>query len=595
MEIDAVVVILAHVCRIESLVFKGIGGHYACCNRFLDLLVELLGAAYADFFLAVFGTPDRERRAPETAAAEVPVLDVLKPNAEASGAGGFRLPADLLVQGYHLVFDGGGADEPGIKRIIYYRAVGTPAVRIAVNMLLHAEQASVLLHHHAKVHVEHGSILGEGLLTVKLAEIIVYRILYVAAGELLVGRIHRRGDVCRIEVFQTHETPLSVHLRHGVSVDVDGHHAGDSGGRSHPLVVGAECRGDMHYAGTVLGRHIVAGDDAEGVSVGFEPGNQLLVAYADEFRALERTGKHLVGYLVVEPRAYKLLGEHVGGLLPGILVGGGHSHVFDARAHAERGVRRKSPGGGGPGQEVYGILAEELFGCSIADHLELHGRGRVGHIAVASRLVELMGAEAGAVRRAVGLDCVSLVKKALVVDLLEEEPQSLDITVVVGYVRIVQVHPVAHAFGHVGPLLGVLHHLLTASAVVFFDGYFRSDVGLGNAQFLLHSEFDGQSVCVPACATAHFPACLALVAADRVLDGTGHHMMYARLSVCRRRTFKEDELRLPFREFETLLEGLEFFPTLQHTVSRGNQIQSFIFFECHIFYLNLYCLNNLQI
>ena len=206
-----------------------------------------------------------------------------------------------------------------------------------------------------------------------------------------------------------------------------------------------------------------------------------------------------------------------------------------------------------------------------------------------------MGAEAGAVRRAVGLDCVSLVKKALVVDLLEEEPQSLDITVVVGYVRIVQVHPVAHAFGHVGPLLGVLHHLLTASAVVFFDGYFRSDVGLGNAQFLLHSEFDGQSVCVPACATAHFPACLALVAADRVLDGTGHHMMYARLSVCRRRTFKEDELRLPFREFETLLEGLEFFPTLQHTVSRGNQIQSFIFFECHIFYLNLYCLNNLQI
>ena len=286
-EIDAVVVILAHVCRIESLVFKGIGGHYACCNRFLDLLVELLGAAYADFFLAVFGTPDRERRAPETAAAEVPVLDVLEPNAEASGAGGFRLPADLLVQGYHLVFDGGGADEPGIKRIIYYRAVGTPAVRIAVNMLLHAEQASVLLHHHAKVHVEHGSILGEGLLTVKLAEIIVYRILYVAAGELLVGRIHRRGDVCRIEVFQTHETPLSVHLRHGVSVDVDGHHAGDSGGRSHPLVVGAECRGDMHYAGTVLGRHIVAGDDAEGVSVGFEPGNQLLVAYADEFRALE--------------------------------------------------------------------------------------------------------------------------------------------------------------------------------------------------------------------------------------------------------------------------------------------------------------------
>ena len=100
---------------------------------------------------------------------------------------------------------------------------------------------------------------------------------------------------------------------------------------------------------------------------------------------------------------------------------------------------------------------------------------------------------------------------------------------------------------------------------------------------------------IPPRAAADLVSRLALIPADGILDGAGHHMVYAGHSVSRRGTFKEDELRLSLRQLQTLLESLVFFPPFQHSIACGNQIQSLIFFESHNFYLNLSCLNNLQI
>ena len=60
-------------------------------------------------------------------------------------------------------------------------------------------------------------------------------------------------------------------------------------------------------------------------------------------------------------------------------------------------------------------------------------------------------------------------------------------------------------------------------------------------------------------------------------------MVDARHAVGGRRTFEEYELGFTLRELKALLESLVFFPALQHTVSRGNQVESLIFFECHNF------------
>ena len=51
-----------------------------------------------------------------------------------SRTGAFRFPVNRLVQLYHAVFASGRADEPAIQRIIQYRFVRTPAVRIIVHM-----------------------------------------------------------------------------------------------------------------------------------------------------------------------------------------------------------------------------------------------------------------------------------------------------------------------------------------------------------------------------------------------------------------------------------------------------------------------------
>ena len=131
--------------------------------------------------------------------------------------------------------------------------------------------------------------------------------------------------------------------------------------------------------------------------------------------------------------------------------------------------------------------------------------------------------------------------------------------------------------------------------VVFLYADLAANVGLGDAKFLLDAELHGESVGVPAGAAAPLPACLRLVAADGVLDGTGHHVVDAGHAVGRRRTFKENELGLTLGKFETLLECPKFFPTLQNPVAGGHQIKSLIFFECHIFSLILRLLNSLQI
>ena len=152
---------MGHVLRIEALVTQWVALHHPGSDGFVDLVVEFLDRAYADFLLAVFGAPDRERGAPEAAARQVPVLDVLQPLAEASGSRGFRLPSDSLVQGYHLVLDGSGLYEPCIQGIVEYRLVRAPAVRIAMDVLCNLEGASVSFELHAYVNVKGGGVRGD--------------------------------------------------------------------------------------------------------------------------------------------------------------------------------------------------------------------------------------------------------------------------------------------------------------------------------------------------------------------------------------------------------------------------------------------------
>ena len=198
-----------------------------------------------------------------------------------------------------------------------------------------------------------------------------------------------------------------------------------------------------------------------------------------------------------------------------------------------------------------------------------------------------MRTQSRSVGRGVRLDGVAFVEETLVVDFPEQVPEGLDVAVVIGDVRVVHVHPVTYALGHVDPLLGESHHLGAAGAVVVLHGNSPSDIVLVYAEFLLHTHLHRQPVGVPSGAAVHLVTCLCLVSAYCVLDGAGHHMVDARHSVGGRRSFEEYEFRGSFPDLERFLESMILLPSVEHLIADGNHIKALILFECHIFCLFL--------
>ena len=69
----------------------------------------------------------------------------------------------------------------------------------------------------------------------------------------------------------------------------------------------------------------------------------------------------------------------------------------------------------------------------------------------------------------VWLDGVTLVEQPLVVELLEEPPESLDVLVIVSDIRMIEIYEVTHLLGQLAPLSGELHHVLATLVVVILS------------------------------------------------------------------------------------------------------------------------------
>ena len=82
MQVYLVVVLLAHITRHKALILQQVALHKACLDALLNLIIQLFNAADADF-LTILRAPDRQRSTPEARTAQIPVVQVLKPVAEA--------------------------------------------------------------------------------------------------------------------------------------------------------------------------------------------------------------------------------------------------------------------------------------------------------------------------------------------------------------------------------------------------------------------------------------------------------------------------------------------------------------------------------
>ena len=150
---------------------------------------------------------------------------------------------------------------------------------------------------------------------------------------------------------------------------------------------------------------------------------------------------------------------------------------------------------------------------------------------------------------------------------------------------MVEVDPITHLVGEVGPLPGILHHLLTAGRVILIHTYFLSDILLCYTEVLLHSELDGESVGIPAGLALYVETFHRLVTADDILDCAGHHVMDSGHAVGRRRTLIEHERGASLTLLHRSLEQRIGIPLAEHLLVNLREVKLlavFLKFLTHI-------------
>ena len=134
---------------------------------------------------------------------------------------------------------------------------------------------------------------------------------------------------------------------------------------------------------------------------------------------------------------------------------------------------------------------------------------------------------------------------------------------------MLHIDPIPHEVRKVAPLLGVHHHIATAMRIILFDRNLLANIFFSDTQFFFNPQFYGQSMGVPTCFTIHLESLHGLVSAKNVLNGTRHHVVTARVSIGRGRTFKENIGWATFALADAAMEEISLIPFFQHFFING--------------------------
>ena len=593
MQVDLVVVLLTHVAWYKALVLQWIRSHYTSSYSLLNLVVEFFHAADAHFFVSVTIAPDRKWGAPVARTGEVPVVEVFEPLAEASCTCALRLPLDGLVQFKHAVFLRCRFDEPRVERVVEHGFVGTPAMRIVVDVLLNLERRSLLFHlqteHHIQVHILVGSFL------IVLASLIVFGVVGVldeVAAMLPITVVHTELDKLLVHVVLHKVFTCEVHHWTGVASLVDDEEGRDACILCHLRVISTKGWSDVYDTCTILCGHIVTRNHTECFvflhyhlvvlqSTRLHPRHQLLVVQAHEVSAFSSPQNlWLFLFAKLEICRQTRLCQDVDGFLIRVRILSLDGHIVNLGAYTESRVGWKCPRRGCPCEDISRCILIIQSARSFFEE-ELRCHRRVFHIAITTRLVQLMRGKTCTRCWRIRLNRVALIKQALVVELLQEIPQRLNVLVVVCDVWMFQIHPIAHLVGEFCPLVGVHHHVLATSIVIIIHANFLADVLLRDAQRLLHTQLHWKSVGVPTSLALHLETLHGLISEECVLYRASHYVVNARMSVGGRGTFKKDELRTAFAFLNALVEHIFLVPLFQNLPIHIREVQFSSFCKLH--------------
>ena len=470
--------------------------------------------------LGVIALPHRNRAAPVPVAGDRPVAGIADPLAELAILHVFGHPVDLVVELAHPVTDVGYAHEPARYRFVDERIAAAPAVRVAVQVAGHAQQARF-----------GPQQLCQGLVRVAPQQPLHRRNL---AGELptVVERDDQR----------------------------------DAGGRTHDLVVFTVGGCLVHDSGALTGRHIVGHEDLPGIlrapllGVGVEV-PEPVVADAGELGAEhgaanrgDRSRRIRIAE-IFRVRGDGVSGEQVVGDTLGSPIAcaegsGGHHRIADSGPDGERHVGRKRPRRGGPGESTNGGQPEHLG----LDAIEREGHRHRLVLTIAVDVVvhpQFVGRKRCLVVPAVRQHAEALVGEALLVQPRKGPDDTLHERGVESLVVVLEVDP-ACLPGHVRlPLTGVLEHRLAGLRIERGDAHVFDLLLLGDAQLPHRLELGGQSVGVPPESAMHLLAAHGLKPWKQVFGVPGEEVPVVRQTVGERGAVVEH----PFRASVALIDG----------------------------------------
>ena len=407
-----------------------------------------------------------------------------------------------------------------------------------MHVFLALEQASVRFHLQAEVKVKRLGFSRSGFVVLAVdSELRVVGVLNPTACVLAVEFVVDVGFVpILVQIF--HTPVLAGEIDHRPRTVVPGLHVEPRYACSicHFLIICTESRRDMHDTSTIFRGDIVTGNDTISSFARIDPREERFVFEPYQVRSFIACYDLRLQQVTVCIRTAEFFLIRIqAGLRQNDMIPCGrlYLHVVNLRSDTKGGIRRQSPRRGSPGDDETTVF-----------HFEAGGTSEVFDITVATGLVQFVRRQSCAGSRRIGLNGVALVEETFFIKLFEQVPQGLDVLVVVRDIGVIEVDPVAHLFGEVGPLLSVFHHLATASRVVFIHGDLLADVLFGDTQHLLHTEFNGQTVSIPAGFAAHLETLHRLETAEGIFDGSRHDMVNTRHTVRRRRSFEEQELRM---------------------------------------------------
>ena len=116
----------------------------------------------------------------------------------------------------------------------------------------------------------------------------------------------------------------------------------------------------------------------------------------------------------------------------------------------------------------------------------------------------------------------------------------------------------------VSPFFCKLHDICTAVFIIFCHRNGFTDILFRNAQSFFYAQFYRQAVGIPASLTLNLKTFHRFEATECILNGTSHHVVNTRHTICRGRTFVKYERRMSLTFCHTAGENIIFIPFLQH-------------------------------